>query len=60
MLKTYCAPCHSGYEDFINVKAKASVYRRMIDDGSMPTNMALQPEQIKILTDYLSTVIAMP
>jgi hypothetical protein len=60
MLKTYCAPCHSGYEDFINVKAKASVYRSMIDDGSMPTNMALQPEQIKILTDYLSTVIAMP
>lgn len=60
MLTTYCAPCHSGYEDFINVKAKASVYQRMIADGSMPKNMALQPEQIKILTDYLTTVIAMP
>jgi hypothetical protein len=60
MLTTYCAPCHSGYEDFINVKAKASVYRSMIADGSMPKNMALQPEQIKILTDYLSTVLAMP
>ncbi len=60
MLKTYCAPCHSGYEDFINVKAKASVYHQMIADGSMPKNMALQPEQIKTLTDYLNKVLAMP
>lgn len=60
MLITYCAPCHSGYEDFINVKAKAAVYHQVIADGSMPKNMALQPEQIKTLTDYLTKVIAMP
>jgi hypothetical protein len=60
MLTSYCAPCHSGYEDFINVKAKAAVYHQVIADGSMPKNMALQPEQIKTLTDYLTKVIAMP
>jgi hypothetical protein len=60
MLKTYCAPCHSGYEDFINVKAKAAVYHQLITDGSMPKNMALQPEQIKTLTDYLTKVLTMP
>jgi hypothetical protein len=60
MLKTYCAPCHTGYEDFINVKARAAAYHQMIADGSMPTNMALQAEQIKTLTDYLTKVMAMP
>jgi hypothetical protein len=60
MLKTYCTPCHTGYEDFINVKARAGAYRQMIADGSMPSNMALQPEQIKTLTDYLTKVLAMP
>lgn len=60
MLKTYCTPCHTGYEDFINVKARAADYHRVIADGSMPKNMALQPELIKTLTDYLTTVITMP
>lgn len=60
MLTTYCAPCHAGYDDFINVKAKAAVYHQLIGDGSMPKNMALQPEQIKTLTDYLEKVLAMP
>lgn len=57
LLKTYCTPCHAGYEDYAVTRAKASAFRMMIMDGSMPKNMALTPEQIKLLTDYMSKVL---
>jgi hypothetical protein len=60
LLKTYCTPCHAGYEEFSSVKAKAANYQQLIADGSMPKNMALTAEQIKTLSDYMSKVLAMP
>jgi len=60
LLKTYCTPCHAGYEEFASVKAKAASYHQLIADGSMPKNMALTAEQIKTLTDYMTKVLAIP
>jgi|GEM_PF-2625979 len=57
LLTSACTPCHAGYEEFGTVKAKATVYRQMIADGTMPRGTALTPEQIKLLTDYLTTLI---
>ncbi|MDQ3230559.1 MAG: hypothetical protein M3Q07_01970 [Pseudobdellovibrionaceae bacterium] len=60
LLKNYCSPCHAGYEEFATLKPKAAAYRRLIADGSMPSNLALTAAQIKTLTDYMTKVMAMP
>lgn len=60
LLKASCVSCHLGYDSFATVKSKASAYKTMIGNGSMPKGSSLTPAQIKTLSDYMAKLIAVP